>query len=210
MTMRTLFLALSVFLMSSVALATGEGMLTYDSSDVAFNGGNGGNNGGMTNGGMTNGGMTNGGTTNGGTTNGGSTGGGEVGCVRTQGYWGNSPAGEARLIVLIGAGTMSLGNTNYTAAQLDDILDEPVAGNMLINLAHQLIAAKLNVLNGADDSQISDDIATAEGLIGNLVVPPVGTDFVAPASMLGQQMNAVKDELDAYNMGNRNVPSCDD
>ncbi len=199
MTLRTFFMALALLMTTSVAFATGNGFSTTDSSDSFY--------GGTTTGGTTNGGTTNGGT-NGGTTNGGTTGGGEIGCVRTQGYWGNSPAGQARLIALLGGGTMNLGNVAYNAEQLDNILDEPAAGNALISLAHQLIAAKLNVLNGADDSEIDEDIALADSLIGTRVVPPVGNDSVAPNTVLGQQMLQVKDRLDAYNMGNLNVPSC--
>jgi hypothetical protein len=133
--------------------------------------------------------------------------GGELGCTRTQGYWGNSPAGQQRLIELVGSG-ITLGNRSYTAAELDSILDTPVSGNALINLSHQLIAAKLNVLNGANSSAVSADIALAESLIGNMVVPPVGSDYVAANSALGQQMLAVKDRLDAYNNGRLNVPGC--
>lgn len=142
------------------------------------------------------------------TTGGGGGGGGGVGCTRTQGYWGNSPAGQARLIELVGAGGMMLGNVNYSAAQLDDILDTPARGNALISLAHQLIAAKLNVLNGADDSEIAGDIAAADALIGSRVIPPVGTSSVRPSSALGQQMLSVKDDLDDYNNGRFNVPHC--
>lgn len=103
---------------------------------------------------------------------------------------------------------MELGDTNYSAAQLDDILDQPSGGNALLILAKQLIAAQLNVLNGADDSQIADEIAEANALIDGLVVPPVGSSNVAPASALGMQMTAVASELDDYNNGEMNVPHC--
>jgi hypothetical protein len=135
---------------------------------------------------------------------------GGVGCTRTQGYWGSSPAGQQRLIELVGPG-MVIGNRNYTAEELDSILDRPVGGNALVNLAHQLIAARLNVLAGADDSQITDELTTAEGLIDGFIIPPVGdpiNNFVAPASPLGQQMLVVAEDLDQYNNGNLNVPHC--
>jgi len=48
-------------------------------------------------------------------------------------------------------------------------------------LAHQLIAAKLNIAAGADGSAVSGAIAAADALIGDLVVPPVGTDTLQPA-----------------------------
>jgi hypothetical protein len=130
-----------------------------------------------------------------------------LGCVRTQGYWGNSPAGRALLVELVGPG-MNLGNTTYTAAQLDAILAQPVQGNALLILSKQLIAAKLNVLNGANASEISGTIASADALIGNLVAPPVGSDVVASSSALGQQMTSLAATLDAYNNGRMNVPRC--
>ena len=54
---------------------------------------------------------------------------------------------------------LQLGNNIYTDAQVNNLLDSPVQGNALLSLLDQLIAAKLNVLDGADGSQISDDIA---------------------------------------------------
>jgi hypothetical protein len=193
----------------------------HASAESYLNGGNGGSGGtggttggGTTGGGTTGGGTTGGGTTGGGTTVGGGTGGtggttgGSLGCTRTQGYWGSSPAGQARLIQLVGVSGMELGNVEYSAAELNDILDAPTRGNALAALGKQLIAAKLNVLNGASDSQIADEIALADSLIGNRVIPPVGTDVVAPNTALGRQMEDVKNELDDYNNGRLNVPRC--
>ena len=129
------------------------------------------------------------------------------GCTRTQGYWGSSPAGQAKLILLVGTG-LTLGNRVYTAGELDSILDVPTQGNALLILAHQLIAAKLNVLAGASSSQVSDDILDGENLIGALVIPPVGGDIVNTSSVLGQQMTSVATNLDLYNNGELNVPHC--
>jgi hypothetical protein len=50
-----------------------------------------------------------------------------------------------------------------------------VNGNCLISLAHQLIAAKLNIANGAPHDCIDQTIIEADQLIGDLVVPPVGS-----------------------------------
>src|SRR5688572_26907655 len=62
-------------------------------------------------------------------------------CVFTQGYWKNHA--EAWPV-----STLVLGTVSYSQAQLLEILRTPVRGNGLISLAHQLIAAKLNVANG--------------------------------------------------------------
>ena len=67
---------------------------------------------------------------------------------------------------------LQLGNVTYTQEQLLDILHQPVRGNGLLILAHQLIAAKLNIAAGADPSCIQETIAEADALIGDLVIPP--------------------------------------
>lgn len=102
------------------------------------------------------------------------------GCTRTQGFWKTHypeawPAGVL-------AGGMTLGSVTYTAAQLEAIFLQPVRGNGLISLSHQLIAAKLNVASGADPSSAQSAISAADGLIGGLVVPPVGSGYLAPSS----------------------------
>jgi hypothetical protein len=61
-------------------------------------------------------------------------------------------------------------------------MNTPAAGNGLIALAHQLIATKLNIANGASHpAAIDTAIADADALIGNLVIPPVGNGSL-PAS----------------------------
>jgi hypothetical protein len=52
----------------------------------------------------------------------------------------------------------------------------------LIQLAHQLIAAKLNIANGADGSSIAATITDADALIGSLIIPPFGTGYLAPSA----------------------------
>jgi cysteine-rich repeat protein len=98
----------------------------------------------------------------------------EEGCTFTQGYWKNHP--EAWPVT-----SLSLGVTVYTQEELLAIFDEPVAGNGLIALSHQLIAAKLNVANGAPDDDIADAIADADALIGDLVTPPIGDGYLDPS-----------------------------
>jgi hypothetical protein len=119
-------------------------------------------------------------------------------CVYGQGYWKNHP--EAWPVT-----TLQLGNVTYDQQQLLDILHTPVRGNGLVLLAHQLIAAKLNIANGADPSCIQDTIAAADALIGDLVVPPVGDGYLAP-----RDASPLADTLDQYNEGFLCAPSCDD
>lgn len=90
-------------------------------------------------------------------------------CTFTLGYWKNH-TGEWPVT------NLTLGTVNYTAAELLSILNQPAGGNKLVILAHQLIAAKLNLANGADPTAAAATIAAADALIGALVVPPVGGD----------------------------------
>jgi hypothetical protein len=110
-------------------------------------------------------------------------------CTYTWGYWRNH-------LELWPAGPYVLGTVVYTQAELVSIFDEPVAGNGLISLAHQLIAAKLNIAAGADPTAAAAAIAAADALIGSLVVPPVGSGYLAPSST-----SSLTQTLDDYNNG---------
>jgi hypothetical protein len=112
-------------------------------------------------------------------------------CTFTQGYWKTHYPAAWPVFT-----TMMLGNVAYTPAQLEAIFNKQANGNGLISLAHQLIAAKLNILAGADGSSIQSVINNADALIGNLVVPPVGGGTLAPA-LTDADTNA----LDDYNNG---------
>jgi hypothetical protein len=118
-------------------------------------------------------------------------------CVRGQGYWKNHPD-QWPVIQLL------LGNNAYDKDQLLSILHQPVRGNGLVLLAHQLIAAKLNSANGADASCIEQTLADADALIGDLLVPPVGDGYLRPGDV-----SAVADILDNYNEGALCAPSCE-
>jgi hypothetical protein len=118
-------------------------------------------------------------------------------CVRGQGYWKNHPD-QWPVIQLL------LGNNAYDKEQLLSILHQPVRGNGLVLLAYQLIAAKLNIANGADGSCIAQTLADADALIGDLLVPPVGTGYLRP-----RDVSALADTLDSYNKGGLCAPACD-
>jgi hypothetical protein len=95
-------------------------------------------------------------------------------CTFTIGYWKTHPGAWP-------VTSLTLGTVTYNQADLLAILNEPSGGNGLLILAHQLIAAKLNLINGANPSFISATIADADALIGGLVPPPVGGDFLDPS-----------------------------
>jgi hypothetical protein len=120
-----------------------------------------------------------------------------AGCTFTQGYWkthGPTPKGnnsnEWDLV------SITLGSTPYTQAEALSIFNTAVKGNGLISLAHQLMAAKLNVANGVVDPNIGAVITAADALIGTLVVPPVGTGSLSTSAT-----SALAGQLAAFNEG---------
>jgi hypothetical protein len=120
------------------------------------------------------------------------------GCTLTLGFWKNH---EEDWPVT----SLTLGSVTYTQAQLLSILTQPVKGNGLVSLAHQLIAAKLNIASGADPSAISAAITAADAAIGSLVVPPVGSGYLSPSSV-----SSLISQLDRYNNGFTGPGHCSD
>lgn len=121
-------------------------------------------------------------------------------CTYTQGYWKNHFEDWPADVLLNG---MMLGDWPYDAQELLDIFNTPAAGNGLIQLAHQLIAAKLNIANGADPTAIQASVDAADFLIGDLIIPPVGAGSLAPALT-----SALTDALAAYNEGGTGPGHC--
>lgn len=117
-------------------------------------------------------------------------------CIFTIGYWKNHPAAWPVM-------SLTLGTVSYTQAQLLAILATPAAGNGLLILAHQLIATKLNIANGGDPAVIIATVTAADALIGSLVIPPVGSGYLTPASA-----SALTQVLDNYNNGIIGSESC--
>jgi hypothetical protein len=119
-------------------------------------------------------------------------------CTYTQGYWKTHPE-------VWPVGSVTLGTVNYTQAQLLLIFNEPAAGNGLLSLAHQLIAAKLNIAQGATaPASVNAAIAAADALIGSLVVPPIGSGYLSPAST-----SSLTSTLDSFNQGIIGPGHCD-
>ncbi len=117
-------------------------------------------------------------------------------CTYTQGYWKTHPSQWP-------VSSLKLGSVTYTSSQLLSIFHTPAQGNGLLILAHQLIATKLNIAQGADPTPVSGIIADADALIGSLVVPPIGSGWLDPAVV-----DADAQALDSYNNGNTYVPHC--
>lgn len=120
-------------------------------------------------------------------------------CTYSQGYWKNHADAWP-------VDQLDLGTRTYTKAELLSILNHPAGGNGLVILAYQLIAAKLNIENGADPAALGTAVMDADGMVGNLVVPPVddSTAFIHP-SVTG----ALTQILDEYNNGVIGPGHCD-
>jgi hypothetical protein len=120
-------------------------------------------------------------------------------CPLGQGYWKNHADAWP-------AAGLSLGSQAYTQEELLALLNLPSGGDASLILAHQLIAARLSILAGADSAPVMDTLAQADAALaafdGRL---PLAVD---PASDAGQGMVAAATMLDSYN--NRFLtPACD-
>jgi hypothetical protein len=102
---------------------------------------------------------------------------------------------------------LRLGNVLYTRAQLLQILAEPVRRNGLVALAHQEIAAKLNLALGGPEC-IQPVIDQVDAIIGNLVVPPIGAGFLQPCNTSGYVL--VLTEYNEGSLGNCSTNHCDE
>jgi hypothetical protein len=126
-------------------------------------------------------------------------------CTYSQGYWKtHGPIPTGNNLNEWNVTSLSLGTVSYSDAQLQAIFETPAAGNGLIALAHQLIAARLNLANGADGTDALAAIAAADALIGGRVVPPVGSGSLAPAST-----SALITALSDYNEGATGPGHCE-
>jgi hypothetical protein len=98
-------------------------------------------------------------------------------------------------------GQLQLGTRSYNRQELQSILRHPPRDNNLVQLAHQEIAAKLNIANGADGSCVTQTLAAVDASIGNLVIPPVGSGHMP--------LTAYVRSLGLYNGGALCAPQCD-
>ena len=125
-------------------------------------------------------------------------GGGDNGCTYTQGYWkthgpvGCNPSGGTNVWPV---DSLALGATVKTADELCAIFKTPAQGDKILQLEHQLIAAKLNIANGADPSSIQSSIDAADALITS------GTYTRA-------EIGALIEALTAYNEGETGPGHC--
>ena len=119
-------------------------------------------------------------------------------CTYSQGYWKNhSDVWPLQ--------SLTLGAVSYSKSQLLQILNRPAQGNGLVILAHQLIAAKFNIANGADPTAAQQFVINADNMIGGLIVPPIGNGYLSPS-----QTSELTDTLTEYNEGTIGPGHCGD
>lgn len=120
-------------------------------------------------------------------------------CGLTWGYWKNHTN-------VWGATSLVLGSQTYLKSELITILQTPVKGDASMDLAHQLIAAKLNVLNGTNIATAGNNITTADQLLS--LFPGKLPYGVSASSATGQQMTAAASNLDDFNSDGKLQPGC--
>jgi hypothetical protein len=109
-------------------------------------------------------------------------------CSLTQGFWkSHEEAWPVEELIL--------GGTTYTKSQLLAILLTPPRGDATYILIHQLIAAKLNIDNGADPTAIADTLVAADAW---LAANPLGSK---PTGTVREDGLALAALLDDYNNG---------
>ena len=133
-------------------------------------------------------------------------------CIRTQGYWKThskyGPAPYENTCESVGddRGDSPFFGTGQSWYEV--FWTEPKKGNAYYILAHQYIAAYLNALNGADTSDITDELKHAEDLLDQYDGNPksmanirgfIRYDFIRTAEV-----------LDDYNNGDIGPGHCDD
>ena len=111
-------------------------------------------------------------------------------CPLSHGYWKNN-------LTLWTVPSLTLGTVSYPKAELAAILNGPGTKDASVILARQLIAAKLNVLYGADATPVATAISQADALLGSSHVP----FGVPPNSPLGTSMTDRSRTLAEFNNG---------
>jgi YVTN family beta-propeller protein len=119
-------------------------------------------------------------------------------CPLGQGSWKNHP--DTWPVT-----SLTLGSQTYTQAELLALFDTPPSGDASVILAHQLIAAKLNMANGSNAGPIRSTIANADNLLSQF--PSMLPYNVGTSSAIGQQMVHDANVFDQYNNGDL-TPDC--
>lgn len=118
------------------------------------------------------------------------------GCTLTQGYWKThsiyGPAPYDDTWALVGEDTLFF---NSGLSWYKVLWTPPSGGNVYFILAHQYIAAKMNILNGADGTAVSSALSWAENFFNTYT--PTST----LSKLVKNEAAKVAAQLDQYNNG---------
>lgn len=127
--------------------------------------------------------------------------------TRTPGYWKNDKKDWP-------ADNVTIGGIVYSRAAADDLMEHPTAKDKTYNMFEQLVATKLNLLNGTDGSCIAAVVAEADAWMAEF--GPVGSGVEAKDTewkdvQAGYTMSAatMHTTLDEYNNGLLCAPHAD-
>jgi hypothetical protein len=125
------------------------------------------------------------------------------GCTYTQGFWKNHASAWP-------VASLTIGGISYSEQQLLDLFGTAPMGDASLILGHQLIAALLNIANGAVPSAsvqqaINDAQTWMAANLGSNAGLPYGVDA---GSAAGQQATALTQTLDDFNSGLSGTPHC--
>lgn len=127
----------------------------------------------------------------------------EEGCTLTQGYWKNHPGDWTNVV-------LNLGGVDYAQAAALTVLKTPPKGDASLILAHQLIAAKLNIqVGGASSASISATVGAADAWLAVHVDADGWLPFSVPAGSAADAI-AMAATLDDYNNGVIGPGHCDE
>lgn len=122
-------------------------------------------------------------------------------CTLTLGYWkthsefGPAAYDDTWALLPSGAGTpFYLSGSTWL-----EVFNTAPTRNAYYQLAHQFMAATLNVLSGADPSAVSAELSAAEALFNTYTPAQIATQ--SPSSHLRIQMLTLASTLDNYNNG---------
>lgn len=118
-------------------------------------------------------------------------------CTHSVGYWKTHPETWPLEEIM-------LGEQIYSKEAAIGILNTPSKGDATYILAVQLIAAKLSIAAGADDSEIADTIEQADAW---LIENPLGSN---PKGEEREEGIALAEDLEAYNEGDIGPGKCEE
>ncbi|KAA3437594.1 hypothetical protein [Rufibacter hautae] len=133
----------------------------------------------------------------------------EYGCTYTQGYWKNHATGKKRDATWGNLANSTFYGSGMTYLQLFNT--PPKGGNAYINLAHQYMAAKLNLMQASSTPEVDAAFAAATAYFSAMSGGSYRNTISNPYTTVDRNtLLRWKDILGAYNEGKIGPGHCDD